>query len=117
MNSPVAHPIAALRSRPRKNFSASSILGSLAAIIELIAQTGSFGPERISSQRTVVPTKMLTAYRIPRRPTPESSTASRGGSLMSERGASVEGIDRSRLGRSQHNPVGGDLLQAEKEFL
>ena len=41
MKRPVTQPIEALTSRPRKNFSASSTFGSLAAIIELIAQIGS----------------------------------------------------------------------------
>src|SRR5262245_24516204 len=101
IDTPMTQPITLLSSRPRKNLNDSSILGSLAAIIELMAQMGSLWYALIISQSTVGAMEMLSAKRTPRRWI-SGSLHSRGRpSLMQPQRAVPERIDRPGLGRAQ----------------
>src|SRR6516164_853311 len=125
---PTAQPTMALTMRPKKTRSACCTTGSVAAIIDAIAQMGLASATSFKTSHTrVVPTKTLTANRTPSRssarkrsesliagtPTLGSAPAS----LVGMRRVTLEPVDGPGLGRAHRDPVADVLLEGAKELL
>src|SRR5215472_14887321 len=118
----------ALTMRPKKTRSACWTTGSVAAIIDAIAQMGLESETSLRPSHTkVVPTKTLSANRTPSRSSARKRSerliagigrsAPLRTSLVGMRRVTLEPVDGPCLGRAHRDPVADVLLESAKELL